>query len=155
MKLPKLLLAISTFLLLLVMLPGCGDDNSTGPNTNIPTELVGTWWWTSGTVNGDPQTFLEVSFTDTSQTGSVTFSSGNTWNSEEYYNQIVVWTQSGTCSNSGNNLSVTRTMENGTPVDPPDVQSFQWEVIGTSLILSDMEVFMNDTIVFIQTYTKE
>jgi hypothetical protein len=147
---------IAIFLLLAtILVMGCGDDNSTGPNNNTSAELIGTWLWVSGTINGDPVTFPQISFTDSSQTGDVTFNAGNTWSSNEYYADTVVWTQSGTCSSNGNNLTVNQTMENGVAVDPPEVQTMQWEVIGPTLIISDMEVFMEDTIVVIQTYTKD
>lgn len=152
-------LALSLSLLLCLFLAyGCSDDdddNGVGPiNNNIPSELVGTWNWVSTTIDGVPQTFPNISYTDTSQTGSVTFNSNNTWSSAEYYNSIVVFTQSGTCTNNGHTLTTVRTMIQGVPENPPDTFNMDWVVASNTLILTQMAIMPSDTMVAIATYSK-
>jgi hypothetical protein len=137
---------------------GCGDDDKAvnPPAETTPTALVGTWWYASGTQDGVPiPSFAEVSFTDSSQAGSVSFTSNATWNTREYYNSQIVYTRSGTLRARGDTLKITTLIDNGEPQPANDTSSSIWDVVGDSLWLTSQAVVFNDTIIIIVRYTKE
>jgi hypothetical protein len=140
----------------LLFAAGCGDDdeNPTGPDQNTPAELVGTWEWTVTSENGVPQyDFAQYSFTDTSTSQQITFNSGGTWETREYYNdQGPVYTRNGTCYDT-DSLYVTVTNDNGTPVNEgPDGAS--WLVVGNTLTLGQSVIMPSDTLIIMSIYTK-
>ena len=135
----------------------CSDDdnNPTNSSTDIPASLVSTWWWQSSTVNGTPLQFSEINNVDTSDAMSLTFNANNTWHMSEYYQQQEVYTQSGTCTNSGNSLRVLITEEDGAPVSPPDTADILWEVNGDVLVMNQTAMMPSDTIVMLTTMLRE
>ncbi len=142
-------------LLFLAIGAGCGgdDDNGTGPTTTIPASLVNLWWYHSATQDGVPiSSFAEISFTDTSQIGSLTINSNATWSTTEYYNSQVVFTRGGTLAVNGDTLKATTTTENGSPVPPEQETPSLWEVTGDTLTLSYEIDMVVDTVIVIVKY---
>jgi hypothetical protein len=137
---------------------GCSDDDDDNPTNStdpVPSALVGTWWFDSATANGVPITLDELSFSDTAQTMSMTFTSNRTWSSAEYYNGIVVFSQSGTFTVKGDTLNVTRTMLDGAPVEPPESFEATYSIVGNRLYLTQEEIIGSEPFVFISMFTKE
>lgn len=122
---------ISVIICLLLLSFGCGkDDNPAGPQNNVPAELVGTWYYQSGTLNGDPQ---ELSFLLRWNLGTeyarFTVGSDRSFVYEELdVDSVVVWTESGTFTVNGNNATISVTENDDGPVNPPDVLSGTWSL---------------------------
>jgi hypothetical protein len=151
---------ITGFILLLTLLIGigCGDDDKkiTNPEYTIPSNLVGTWWYHSGTQDGVPiGSFAEISMTDTSQAGSVTFHSNDTWNSAETYNSQVVFTRSGTLWVKSDTLKIIMKITNGIPEPTIDTSSGIWNITGDTLILMNEIDLGSDTFTVVIKYLPE
>jgi len=120
----KCLRALVVLIFLISSLIGinCGDDKSANnPANDIPASLVGTWWYHSGTQDGVPiGLFAEINFTDTSEAGSTTSNANATWSGAEFYDNQVVFTQSGTFTVNNDILKITRVIFNDDPADPND-----------------------------------
>jgi hypothetical protein len=135
---------------------GCSDNKSTNSGPTMPAELVGTWWYTSASIDGNPvATFAQVSFTDTSETGAVTLAANDTWSTKELYNNQIVYTRSGNIRVKGDSLTVTVLIENGSPASADDTSSSHWSVSGNVLTLTSAVYLLNDTIPTEIVYTKE
>lgn len=117
-------------ILMLIVGLGCGSDKGSGPVTpqNTPAELVGTWHWYKGWLDGvQVGSFEEISYTDTSTSQELDFYDGGTWETREYYeDKGVVYTRKGTCYDD-DSLYLTCTNENGTP-HTGECQGYAWEV---------------------------
>jgi len=148
------------FILLLSLMIGigCGDDDKkiTNPDYTIPPSLVGTWSYHSAARDGVPiATFAEISMTDTSQAGSVTFHSNDTWNSAETYNSQVVFTRSGTLSVKSDTLKITAKITNGIPEPTNDTASSVWNITGDTLTIMSEIDHLSDTITVVIKYLPE
>ena len=142
----------------LVIGMGCGgdDDKASNPVNTVPASLVNTWWYNSGTQDGVPiSSFAEVSFTDTSEAGSLTINSNATWSGTETYNSQVVFTQSGTLVVKGDTLKITRTTMDGSPAPAHDTSSSLWNVTADTLRVTNELDLGDDTIIVIVKYIEE
>jgi hypothetical protein len=157
MKTNRLVVGLLLLLSLFIYF-GCSDDDDDNPTNSsdpVPSALVGTWWFDSATINGVPATLDDLSFTDTAQTMSITFNSDRTWSSAEYYNDIMVFSQSGTFTVKSDTLNVTRTMIDGTPVEPPESYKAAYLVNSNNLTLTQVEVIFSEPFVIVSMFTKE
>jgi hypothetical protein len=157
MKARRLVVGILLLLSLFIYF-GCSDDDDDNPTNStdpVPSALVGTWWFDSASINGVPATLDDLSFTDTSQTMSITFNSDRTWSSAEYYNDIEVFSQSGTFTVNGDTLTVTRTMMDGAPINPPESYKATYSISSNELTLRQEEVIITDPYVIVSMFTKQ
>jgi len=156
MKSFKLMIAFIAILPILIVI-GCSDDDKTNnPVYTTPASLVGTWWYLSATLDGEPVlSFAEISHTDTSQTGSTTFNANATWSGAEYYEDVIVFTQSGTLIPKGDTLNITRTIYNGSPAPANDTFSYMWNVTGDTLSLTSTIYAPTDTAIVMALYVKQ
>ena len=156
----KISALMTGFILLLSLLIGigCGDDDKkiTNPDYTIPASLVGTWAYHSGTQDGVPfPSFAEISMTDTSQAGSVTLHSNDTWNSTETYNSQVVFTRSGTLRVKSDTLKIIAKITNGIPEPTIDTGFSVWNITGDTLTLMSEIDLVSDTITIVIKYIPE
>ena len=116
--------------LLIALSAGCGkdDDNPAAPQDNVPAELVGTWYYESGTLNGEPRdlSFL-LRWESGTEAARFTVGSDRSFVNEELdADSAVVWTETGTFTVDGNNATITVTETDDGPVQPPEVMSGTW-----------------------------
>ncbi|MBX2991077.1 MAG: hypothetical protein KF749_07895 [Bacteroidetes bacterium] len=132
-------LALSVVILLVI--GGCKKDSApanTG-GAGVPSQLVGVWTAQSATVNGAPTDLATVlQWEPTTASARVTMTANGTYTYEELdAASTVVYTQGGTLAVSGNNITMTATTENGTPVNPPTLfLGGTWSINGNLLTLS-------------------
>ena len=156
MKLSKLMLGL-IILLPILILHGCGDDDDGVTNSNpIPANLVGTWWFNSATENGEPITYTELNYSDSGVTQSVTFNANGTYSLVEYNDQMdTVYSQSGTFSVSGNQLTITVKVEYGQPVTPPQTSTSTYAVSGDILTITVEFTLGSESYTIVAYYDKE
>jgi len=156
MKILRLMIGLIILLAFFIGI-SCGDDKKvTNPVETTPASLVGTWWYDSGTVDDVPiASFAQISFTDTSEAGFVTFGANRVWNAGETYDTQTVFTQSGTLTTKADTLTITRLVLNGNPAEPHDTSSSLWHVSGDTLRLTDEIIVGPETLVMIAYYLKE
>jgi len=126
-------------MLLVVIIAGCGkDDDSTGPDTSIPAELIATWTYQSATINEIPVSLgLALQWHEGTVSARFTISDDGTFVNEELDSDgMLIWTESGTFTVSGNNATITITSNSDGPVNPPDVMSGTWALDGNELTLT-------------------
>jgi len=123
-----------TACLVFAVVPGC-SDKGTNP---VPTELIGTWWYVSSSMDGVPDaSYSEVANTQYGDTASVIFNSDRTWVNYEYDDtQNLVFTQSGTYSADADSLTMTTILRAGAPVNPPRVQTAAYVVAGITMTMT-------------------
>lgn len=118
------------FIGLFLLAAGCGknNDNPAGPQNNVPAELVGTWYYQSGTLNGQPRdlSFLLQWKLNTEYARFTVGSDGSFVYEELDIDSSVVWTESGTFNVDGNSATISVTENDDGPVEPPDVLSGTW-----------------------------
>jgi len=155
MKSSKLMSAFIVLISFLIM-TGCGDDDKKINNSGdpVPSELVATWLFSSATMNGVPiSSYSEISNDDAAVTSSITFTANRTWSAVEYdQGQNVVYTESGTFTINGNQMNVTTTLEDGTPVN--ETYSATWAVASNTFILTIQETVDGVPMILIAVYTK-
>ena len=135
---------------------GCSDNGSDSTD-EIPANLVDTWWYVSGTMNGVPiPSYSEVSHNDLATTSSLTFGADGTWSSYEYTAPPTpIFSQSGTFTVSGNTLNIRRTMYDGVPEDPVEEYTSQFLVSGDNLTITSTEEIMGETFTLVVYYLRE
>jgi hypothetical protein len=117
----------------------CGDDdNATGPDNGIPAGLIATWTYQSATISDIPVSLeLVLQWHDGTVSARFMVSADGTFiNQELDSDDMVIWTESGTFSVSGNNATITITSDSDGPVDPPDIMSGTWALDGNELTLT-------------------
>ncbi|MDL1894610.1 hypothetical protein FBQ87_17230 [Sphingobacteriales bacterium CHB3] len=137
---PKIsVLALSVAILLAI--GGCKKDSSPASTTTggVPAQLVGVWTAQSATVNGTPTALATVlQWEPTTASARVTMTANGTYTYDELdAASAVVYSQGGTLAVSGNNITMTATSENGTPINPPTLfLGGTWSINGNLLTLS-------------------
>lgn len=144
---------LSGIIICMLILPfGCGkDDNPAGPQNNVPAELVGTWYYESGTLNGNPQelSFL-LQWNPGTEYARFTVGSDRSFVYEELdVDSVVVWTESGTFTVNGNNATISVTENDDGPVNPPDVLSGTWSLNANQDELTLSTTFLNMPVVLV------
>ena len=120
-------------IILTSLVSGCSEDkkSSTAPvESNIPQDLLGTWYYQSATVNGVPVALSYVLQWDEGTVAArfTVGSDGSLVNEELDDNDEVVWTETGTITIDGDNATITITADDDGPIDPPDVLSGTWSL---------------------------
>ena len=135
---PIRIIAILTMISLVVVVADCGKDNdSTGPDTSIPAGLIATWTYL--TINGLPVQNFRLFLGWQEETVSARFTVGGDGtfvNRELDSDDMVIWTENGTFTVSGNQATITITSDSDGPVDPPDIMSGTWALNGNELTLT-------------------
>ena len=138
MKSIRIIASLSA-ILLVVIIAGCGkDDDSTGPDTSIPPELIATWTYQSATINEIPVNLGAVlEWHEGTVSARFTVGGDGTFVNEELDgDSLVIWTESGTFAVSGNNATITITSDSDGPVNPPDIMIGTWALSGNELTLT-------------------
>jgi hypothetical protein len=129
---------------------GCGTKsiNSSGGN------LEGTWWFSSASIDGTPvSSYSDVANDEDAVDASITFVTDGTWHADEFDDTPTqVFSQSGTYSASGNQLTIVTTMYGGAPENPPDTQTATYSVASDILTITATDDIMGT---LIQTWEKE
>ncbi len=150
MKLIRII-AILAMISLVVVAADCGKDNdSTGPDTSIPAGLIATWTYL--TINGVPVQNFGFFLGWQEETVSARFivSDDGTFVNEELDSDgIVIWTENGTFTVSGNNATITITSDSDGPVNPPDIMTGTWALDGNELTLTT--TVLGQTLVIVAT----
>jgi len=154
----KLLRPAIVMLILVPFIIGIGcSDKSSNSSVDMPADLVGTWWFTSATMNDVPVTDItEISHSGQAASMSITFNTDATYSGTEYDDsQIPVFTQSGEVSEvDGNSLTIRRTEYNGTPVSPPQEFPSTYAVAGSQLTMTETAVVGSETLTLVTVFTK-
>jgi hypothetical protein len=125
----------------LLLASGCKkeDSSGTGPSQEPPPpELVGTWVFQSGTLDGNPVDLAVVmEWVDGATSADFTVGADGTYSYRERDAQNnVLFNSAGTFSVSGQSATITTTSENGSPVSPPEVLTGAWALNGDQLSLT-------------------
>ncbi|GEM_PF-2311766 len=112
---------------------GCSDDNPVNSNAAA---LIGTWWFSSFSLDGDVTTvYSELANDNDAVTMSLTFVNNGTWAVREFdQDMVLVFLESGTYSASADSITLNTTMFGGSPVDPPLTSSALYAVTSNTLI---------------------
>jgi len=140
MKLSKLALVI-IILIPFVFGIGCSDKSSNS-NDDIPAELVGSWLYLSGTIDGEPMTPENYEYQSELATGhSITFNANGSYSGVEYDDGMnPVSTRSGTFRVKADSVYVTWTEIDGAPVSPAEEDDpLTYEISGSVLILTSVD----------------
>ena len=136
-------LRIATLLVLvlaLVMIQCKKDEDPVTPAATIPAEMVGTWVFAGLTVNGDPANNPGDYFPleDGTVGIEVDVKADGSFDWREYDAQSNInGTAQGTISVSGTTASMIVSVENGTPVNPPEVRFVGvYNITGTTMTLT-------------------
>lgn len=123
---------IPAVILLITLSAGCGKDktNPTGPESNVPAELQGTWYFQSVTVYGYPADLGDILDWD-STVVAARFTVGS--DESVVYQELdaadsVVWTQTGTFTVDGDSATLTFTEDDDGPIVPPLTLSGTWSL---------------------------
>ncbi len=125
----------------LLLASGCRKDDSsgTGPSQEPPPpELVGTWVFQSGTLNGDSVDLADVmEWVEGATSADFTVGADGTYSYRERDAQgSVLFSSAGTFLVSGQSATITVTSENGSPISPPEVLTGTWALNGDQLSLT-------------------
>lgn len=129
----KLILILTPVVILLIALSvGCSKDksNPAEPQSNVPAELQGTWYFQSATVGGNSIPLGTVLGWDQG-TVAARFTVGS--DESLVYEELnaadsVVWTETGTFTVDGNSATLSLTEDNDGPIVPPFTLSGTWSL---------------------------
>jgi len=147
-----IVLIMTTACALFAGLPGCGDKGT----NSVPSELIGTWWYMSSTLNGDPYDWFGYYGGDFGDTTSTTYNADRSWTRIVYDESLsAVQTAEGYFSVKGDSLIVTTTTLDGSPLQDPIVMGYTYTVVDNQLTITLSAEVDGNTEITVITYIKE
>jgi len=123
-----------------IMLGACGskDNGPTSSSTSLPAQIVATWTVQSITLNGvETQLAEALGWGPTTATLKITIEGNGKYSSSELDGKgAAVYTETGTASVDGQNITITVEAVNGQPLNPAEKKSGQWAASGNNLTLT-------------------
>ena len=145
-KLPRVIIILIPFIFGI----GCSDKSSNS-NDNIPAELVGTWMFSSGTIDGEPMTPENTNYIcESAVTHSMIFNSNGTWRENLYDEGMsqVCW-GSGTFTVNADTLYLTETEFNGIPTSTPEEsEQMTFLVSGNQLFITSFDFSITVVLIY-------
>ena len=132
---------------------GCSDSGT----NSVPSELLGTWWYQSATLDGVPYDWFLYYNGEFGDTASYTFNDDRTWNRIVYGETLdTIQIGEGTYIVKGDSLTTTMTTLDGDSLIDPVVMGYMFTVTDSLLAITlSSETGGGITEVYIITYLKE